>query len=108
MVAERHLVRGAGSLLGGIQPQHRHPRHGGDEAGYCGDHWECHQRRYITRTKRQVKILRQKTEKPQKKQQGTEEFPSAAVQFVLFRFPYGRRLGQEKAGEIRLNFWGIM
>ena len=41
-------VRDAGSLPGGIHPQHLHPRHGRDGVGYGGNHWDRRQRRYVT------------------------------------------------------------
>ena len=44
----------------------------------------------------------------QAKQQRTGEIPSAAVQFVLFRFPYGSVLGSRETAKICLNFFGAI
>ena len=45
------------------------------------------------------KFYGEKQRKLQKMQQRTGEIPSAAVQFALFRFPYGSRLGSRKNDE---------
>ena len=38
-----NAVRRAGPLLGGVHPEHLHPRHGADEAGRCRHHRRGHQ-----------------------------------------------------------------
>ena len=71
------------------------PRHSGDEAGRCGDHWECHQCRYVTCTKMPDKILQRKAKKIAEKQQRTGKSPSAA-DLLCPLSPMGHGLGQEQ------------
>ena len=99
------FIRGSGTLLGRLHPQHLYPCHGGDEAGRRRHHWERHQPSNVRYVKKSAETcISEKHEKAAKISTGQGK--SYLVLSNPFRsFPLmGHGLGRGKSEKIQTNY----